>query len=154
MDKPASDITMNSFAEVSFSGNQAATPVAVKGAFVKAVVQNAACQTSLYNFVFADNRLTYQGADGNFNAFVLALAAHDGQTITRELRLSIYKNGIAIGQAYGKVSSSGTILFKPVNFSAVLALTKGDYLEAMVSNGDGTEGILVSNLKLSLISKS
>ena len=154
MDKPASDITMNSFAEISFSGNQSATPITAQGAFVKAVAQNAAYQMSLYNFAFADNRLTYQGADGSFNASVLALAAHDGQAIARELRLTIYKNGIAIGQAYGKVCSSGTILFKPVNFSAALALTKGDYLEAMVSNVDGTEGVIVSNLKLSLISKS
>src|SRR6185437_15948812 len=107
MDKPASDITMNSFAEVSFSGNQTVTPVAAQGAFAKIITGNAGYQMSLFNFVFADNRLTYQGADGNFNAFVLALAAHDGQTIARELRLTIYKNGIAIGQAYGKVSSSG-----------------------------------------------
>jgi len=154
MDKPASDITMNNFAEVSFSVNQVVTPITAQGAFVKIVTGNAAYQMSLFNFVFADNRLTYQGADGSFNAFVLTLAAHDGQAIARELRLTIYKNGIALGQAYGKVSSLGTALFKPVNFSTVLALTKGDYLEAMVSNGDGTEGILVSNLKLSLIIKS
>src|SRR6185437_5886064 len=151
MDKPSSDITMNSFAEVSFSGNQAVTPVTAQGAFVKIITGNAGYQMSLYNFTFDDNRLTYQGADVNFNVFVLTLIAHDGQTTARELRLTIYKNGAAIGQAYGKISSSGTLLFKAVNFSATLALTKGDYIEAMVSNGDGTERILVINLKLSLI---
>ena len=151
METPISDISANNYAEVSFSGNSMVT--SASGAFKKAMVENAAFQITMFGFSFSDHKLIYEGPDKNFMANILALVCHADSLEEREIRITVFKNGIPINENYGKVNSTGNSLYKAVSFSFETSLSTGDYLEVMVCNPSGTEGIIVKNSKLTIICK-
>lgn len=144
------DITANSYAEISFGGNKTPTAIPAPGTFEKATVSNAVFQIAMYNFIFSDYRLIYQGNEKLFMANLLALVSHEDNISEREIRLTIFKNGSPVSEHFGKVLSPGNFISKAVSFSAEVSLTSGDYLEAMVSNGSGLEQVTVSDLKLTV----
>ncbi len=147
------NIMVNNFAQVSFAGNTALTPIPAAGTFSKIVVTGAGVNTNVLNFTYAaDGKLSYQGANGNFNLSIRVYFKHDGQTGNRELRLTIYKNGTAIDSNYSKIPNDG-VGYTNLSFGSVVALNTDDYIEVMVSNGDTTDNVIVNRMSIQAILK-
>ena len=142
----------NNFAQVSFVGNTALTPIPTAGTFSKIVVTGAGVNTNALNFTYTDGKLAYQGANGNFNLSVRVYFKHDGQTTNRELRLTVYKNGVAIDSNYNKIPNDG-VGYTNLSFGSVVALNTNDYVEVMVSNGDTTDNVIVNRMSIQLTLK-
>ena len=146
------NIMANNFAQVSFVGNTALTPIPTAGTFSKIVVTGAGVNTNALNFTYTDGKLAYQGANGNFNLSVRVYFKHDGQTTNRELRLTVYKNGVAIDSNYNKIPNDG-VGYTNLSFGSVVALNTNDYVEVMVSNGDTTDNVIVNRMSIQLTLK-
>jgi hypothetical protein len=146
------DITSNSFAELSFGGNQMATVTGLAGSYKKVAVGSPAFQMQMFGFAFSDNKLIYQGANRTFKTSLLALVTHNGEALEREIRITVYRNANPVSEAFGKVSSAGNSIYKAASFSGSIDLVNGDALEVMVCNASGTEAIIVKDLKFTLAS--
>jgi hypothetical protein len=145
------EITANKYAQVSFMGNQNSTDT--QGGYKKIAIGIPAFHIQLFGFSFSDNKLTYQGENKTCKASSLALLCHDGTEVERELRINIYKNGLPVNEGFGKVSSTGSNIFKAVSFDCEIDLSNGDEIEAMINNSNGTEKITVKDFKLTIFSK-
>src|SRR4051812_12580418 len=108
------DITANKYAQVSFMGNQGLTD-AGEG-YKRIAIGSPAFQIQLFGFAFSGNKLIYQAENKTCRAFLLALICHEGDQVERELRISIFKNGVPASESFGKVSSAGSNVFKAVSF--------------------------------------
>ncbi len=147
------NIMANNFAQVSFVGNTALTPIPTAGTFSKIVVTGAGVNTNALNFTYTtDGKLTYLGANGNFNLSVRVYFKHDGQTTNRELRLTVYKNGAAIDSNYSKIPNDG-VVYTNLSFGSTVALNTNDYLEVMVSNGDTIDNVIINRMSIQAILK-
>ena len=146
------NIMANNFAQVTFIGNTALTPIPAAGTFSKMVVTGAAMNTNALNFTYTDGKLAYQGANGNFNLSVRVYFKHDGQSANRELRLTVYKNGAAIDSNYSKIPNDG-VVYTNLSFGSIVALNTSDYLEVMVSDGDTTDNVIVNRMSIQLTLK-
>jgi hypothetical protein len=144
-------ITANRYAQISFMGNQSLTDTT--GGYHKIGIGIPAFHIQLFGFSFSGNKLTYQGENKTCKASTLTLLCHEGTEVEREIRISIYKNGSPVNENFGKVSSTGSNIFKAVSFDCEIDLSSGDEIEAMISNSNGIEKITVKDFKLTITSK-
>jgi len=144
------DIMKNYFAEFSFSSNQETTKINGAGTYERINAGTAGYLINMLGFSFSDNKLTYLGDSVKFNCSLLALISM-GSSEEREIRITIYKNGLPIRNGYGKILVAGNSSNKAVSFSTELDLDKGDTIEARIANAGGTEEITVINQKFSIV---
>ncbi|HXA02022.1 MAG TPA: hypothetical protein VNW99_08540 [Cytophagaceae bacterium] len=145
------DITANKYAQVSFMGNQDLTDAGEE--YKRIAIGSPAFQIQLFGFSFSGNKLIYQGENKTCRAFLLALVCHEGDQVERELRVSIFKNGVPATESFGKVISTGSNVFKAVSFETEISLSSGDEIEAVIYNSNGMEKVRVKDFKLAITSK-